>query len=883
MKLNDFALRYLKGQKKHTIFTETAIVLSVALLTVLLSAVSIYRASAYNSAKVENGTYHILFNSLDKQSLLSIRNMDIFSETENYSVSAYTSSTDMDFGQLEKENMEIMYLSRHGLLMNDTFLRINADELTMLPEAMFAVKEGRLPEKDGEIVISDKSAYMWDYPAVGDTVSAQLIGCYAKGSAQTVIAESEEIPSQLTEKFDVAEVQTVEFTVVGISEEYNFVDYSDTRLKSYSYLTDNLLARFSDKANDLYWDLHDSFYAQGMEIDNFDYSMNGELLNSEGKGVEAKFYTAKLFIILYLCVIFIMFCERLVIDTAFEISAKERVKQFGLLKAVGASHKQIFAVTLWEAVYLAVPGSIVGTLAGLACSAGIFGIIKNAQLGDISAVLEFKISPYVYVTAVIAGILWVCISAVATGLRVIRATPVDAIRSAGRYDKVTVPSKMSGLAQGKSFTSAYASLSVGRNKKRFIVTMVSMVMSITLFTGFSYGIELVQDKSEKEFSYNRYPYDYEIAFSSLTPEGALYEVEQMKESGYFVNTGYDTFAALYAESDKLGLSPASSIYNSYCMIYLHPISRDMYESSITADNAQTYDSLLETGSMLICPDLYDKDGSITERVYDTIPTSITAARFFMQTGEFMPEETIPVGGSYTTDNRIYYSTGNLICAVIPEEIYLNRLYEIGADANTALYEAPDGVPQYVYSGNIIADAADGMEEQAQAYLSRHYYNMYSDNALDMERSASRIKVIELAGGFIIAVVALIAVVNIVNTISSNVQNRTSELAMLRACGMTRSRLYRVVVREGGLYAVTAGIISLVLVEGAILIIQLPFMTYTHDLTMEDLGLEFSYIIPIIYIAAATLAAFAVAAAATWLPVKKICAAPVAQQIDAVES
>lgn len=77
MKLNEIVLRYLKGQKKHTVLTVLAIIVSVAFMTIILSAVSVYRAASLNISRETNGTYHIVFNGLDKQQLIDIRSMDI--------------------------------------------------------------------------------------------------------------------------------------------------------------------------------------------------------------------------------------------------------------------------------------------------------------------------------------------------------------------------------------------------------------------------------------------------------------------------------------------------------------------------------------------------------------------------------------------------------------------------------------------------------------------------------------------------------------------------------------------------------------------------------------------------------------------------------------
>lgn len=889
MKLYQIALRYLKGQKKHTVMTITAIVLSVAFMTVLLSAISVYRASALNAAEVTNGTYHVVFNGLDKPSLVAIRSMDIFDKTEIYSVSSYSSSTEMDFGQMQKDNATVEYLTLYGNLVDDNFLRVKADELTMLPDNMHTVTEGRMPEKDGEIVISAKSAYMWDYPAIGDTVTAKLITCSAKSGGESVIPDG--TPDILAEKFDIDDVTDISFTVVGYSDEYNFVDYSDTRLKSYSYLTDNLLARFSENTNDLYWDMDHAFKAQGMEIDDYSYGMNQELLDLEGKGVTAKFSRAVFFCVMYLCVIFIMFCVRLVIDNSFEISSKERIKQYGLLKAVGASKKQIFSLTLWEALYLAVPGVIIGILLGTVCSAGIFAAVKNlgylhsaSDVYDLSSMLEYDIRPYVYITSAVIGVLWVCVSAVATGMRSIRATPVEAIRSAGKKDKLSIPKKPSKLAKGGSFIPAYSSLSVKRNKKRYIITMISMVMSITLFTGFSYGMELAEDKLEREFNVSRAPYDYNVDYRTFNPDSVYDEISAMEQTGYFTDIQYDAVISLYGNTEAMGISPSTELYEGgSALIYLRPVSRETYEKYIIPDSGVSYDELAESGSIMVCGRIYDLEDDSSYPVYDAVPESVTVQPFITNEMMFLDEMTFDIAGSYTTENVLYRSSGSIINAVTTEENYAKALAECGIDSSTYKYTAENGSEYYVYARSIYANAAGGYEEQSESYLDRHYYDSYRNNREDMSRSYSYLKIVRLAGYFIIAIIALIAAVNIVNIISANVLNRTSELAMLRACGMSDKQLHMLVLREGMIYAAAAGIISLALTELAVLVIQIPFLTHFNDLTMEDLGIRLSFIKPVPYIAIAAAAAFAVAAAASYLPARRIIKSPIVENIESSES
>ncbi|MDE6591667.1 MAG: FtsX-like permease family protein [Oscillospiraceae bacterium] len=878
MTLKEISFKYLTGQKKHTIMTIIAITISVAFMTVLLSAVSVYSASSLNVAREENGTYHVLFSGLDKQSLVAIQSMDIFEETEYYSVSAYTDSVDIDFGQNEDDSARMEYLMLAGDVVNDSFLRIKG-EISLLPAEMTALTAGRMPEKDGEIVISAASSPLWGYPEIGDVVMAGLITCVPKGSGQEA---PEFIADSLRENFDVAEIAEISFTVVGFSERYNMVDYSDTRLRSYSYLTDNLLARFSEKTNDLYWDMDEAFSAVGLEIDDFDYSLNQQLLDAEGKGVDAKFSRALFFAVMYLFVIFIMFCVRLVIDNSFEISSKERIKQFGLLKAAGASKKQVLALVLWEALYLAIPGVILGLLLGSVCAYGVYGAVAglpalNAGGLRLSDTLVYEVRPYVYITSAVIGIVWVCVSAVATGLRSINATPVQAIRMTGKNEKITVPRRPSKMGQGGSFIGAYSSLSIKRNKKRYIITMLSMVMSIVLFTGFSYGARLAEESIENDFDVIRAPSDYTVGHISLSPVEAIHRAQEMTATGLFDYAQADTYISLYADVESFGLGADSELYERGSLIMnLRPVNRETFEKYISTD--VTYDDIDEGGAIIICSDMYKDGSSFDYRIYDSAPGPVTAQPFIADTLDFLdPVKATPVG-LYTTDNRTYRSSNNIITAVIGEENYLALLEVCGRDNKTHTINLDNGESYYAFNRDILANAAPGQEENALIWLDRHFYGSYSDNSSERAEAMAVLSAVRLLGYFVIGIIALIAAVNIVNIISANVLGRTSELAMLRACGMSDKQLRGLILRESALYAAAAALISLIMVEGAIGIIHIPFLTHFHDLYLEDLGFKLSFITPLKYLIIAAAAAFITAAAASLAPAGRIVKTSIVESI-----
>ncbi len=886
MKLRQISLRYLKGQKKHTIMTIIAIITATAFMTVMLAAVSVYRAAALNICEKTNGTYHILFNGLTKEQLISVRSMDIFEETQLYSVSSYTSNTAVDYGQMENDGANIEYLLLNGTPVDDVFLRFNADELTMLPDSMKKIIEGRLPQKDGEIVLSARSTYMWGYPDIGDTVTAEIVTCAPKTDSGNTY---ENIPAVLSETFDITGITQISFTVVGISEDSNIVDYSDTRLKAMSSSTDNMLARFSSETNDLYWDLHYAFADAGYEIDDFTYGMNQELLDLEGKGVEAKFSQALFFALVYLVVIFLMFCVRMVIDNSFEMSAKERIKQFGLLKAVGASGRQVFSLVVWEAVYLAVPGVILGILAGTVCSALIFSAIKNlpylnTNTGEynLGEMLVFEIEPYVYISSALIGVLWVVVSAVSTGMRSIRSSPVEAMGAAGKRDKVNVPKRPTGLEKGVSFITAYSGLSIKRNKKRYIITMVSMVMSIVLFTVFSYAAQIADNKITKEFEENRAPYDYAIQTGVLNPSDIHETTEKMISSGYFENVQYDCLIRFFASNEDMNIIQGCGFEGEGMAVHLHPVSRETFDSFITAESGISYDELEASGKLLINPIMSDKAGNQLYRFTESPAEIIKAEPFIDSMVMFLDPVDFKTAGTYTTDNRLYYSLNNTVSAIMAESAFESLAAQLGIDSSSTSVTTDNG-SFTVFMRTVHANTVTGAEADAVNFLDRNFYDSYTNNIAEMNKARSELGIVKTVGYFAVLIIALIAAVNIANIISTNVLGRTSELAMLRACGMSDKQLHKLVFSESLIYACLASFSSLLIVEAAVFIIQIPFKTHFHDLNFDELGFTLSAVEPLKYIAIAAAVSFIVAAAASWLPAKRIINSSIVENIRNTES
>ena len=179
--------------------------------------------------------------------------------------------------------------------------------------------------------------------------------------------------------------------------------------------------------------------------------------------------------------------------------------------------------------------------------------------------------------------------------------------------------------------------------------------------------------------------------------------------------------------------------------------------------------------------------------------------FHLKDQEAQESHTLPIAA--LTDDRYYSPLNGLAATVIVSSGYLHRLeskpyrqkLEITFDeeydkaTESRVLEAVEESPYY--SDIDISSKIDSME--------------------NIKESQGRM--MEFGVGIVI-ILALIGIMNYVNTVSSNIQNRLGELAVLESIGMTKNQMKKMLVREGLLFAGISLVLSSTLGVGATYVI-----------------------------------------------------------------
>jgi putative ABC transport system permease protein len=263
----------------------------------------------------------------------------------------------------------------------------------------FDIVEGRAPESAGEIVIDKASADTTDYQP-GDTVPVQtrvgadeyeLVGVArfatadSPGGASVVLWRTEEAQGLIGEpgRFDAVAAVADE----GVSQR-ELVDAIETQL--------------SDEGQ------------TGLEV------LTGDEITEETQSdIQQSLSFITVFFGVFAAIAVVV--GSFVIYNSFSIIVAQRTREMALLRAVGASRRQVRRAILVEAVVVGLVGSVAGFVAGLGVASAL-GSFMNLPEGALA------ILPTSVATAIVSGVLVTVTSALIPARRASRVPPVAAMR-----------------------------------------------------------------------------------------------------------------------------------------------------------------------------------------------------------------------------------------------------------------------------------------------------------------------------------------------------------------------------------------------------------------------------------------------------------------------
>lgn len=322
-----YALESLKKNRARTIVTVIGIMLSLSLFTAVLEGAYSGVMFLRNNETEKEGKYHGAFGMITDETADRIAHDK---EIDEYELAGYAGAGIDQSGRVYSVESVNSKSQMHKYILY----------------------EGRMPENSREIAVSGSYAYSEDAVNIGDTLTLMMYS----GTELSITDLYDLSEDQITKKF----IQK-EYTVTGIIFAYDTPeDFTDVNACTAGENTGYYNCYYTLKKPSSYYDFTDR---QEYSVYTKDHSDLLELyFTVRNESVSDMIYGYAVILILI-----ILFGSVLLIYNSFSISVSERTRQFGILKSVGATKKQIRSGVIYEAFVL----SLIAVPAGLALGCGI--------------------------------------------------------------------------------------------------------------------------------------------------------------------------------------------------------------------------------------------------------------------------------------------------------------------------------------------------------------------------------------------------------------------------------------------------------------------------------------------------------------------------------
>lgn len=423
----------VKGNLKSSKAKSVLICITIMLTTTLLTSVGIICNNwlkTNKAATIEySGSFEGIYKRVNKDKLDIIKN--------NASIDQYGIYKAIGTSQYEDSNLGLIY----------------ADN-TIKNMANIKFEDGTMPEKENEIAIESGYLNLLNNGAkIGDKIKLSY-----ESLSTGEIKEKEFILSGILQTSDISKAQKSYSAI--ISKSYFVSEEVDENTKYNVYI--NIVKPKKLTADEVKESILS--IAKNMGIEEYDVRINTDYINASNPDpqVIAGGIVVALIIIL---------SSMLVIYSIFYVSVINKVHEYGKLRAVGATKRQIRKIILREGFILS-------------CISIPLGIAIGYLIGQVVILKALKMDRYgvggmnifIAIGVAVITVISVLLSFLKPMKMACNISPVEAMRYDGNDSK---QKKRKGYEEINLKKITFANLS--RNKKRTVITLLSLSLSGILF------------------------------------------------------------------------------------------------------------------------------------------------------------------------------------------------------------------------------------------------------------------------------------------------------------------------------------------------------------------------------------------------------------------
>ena len=697
-------------------------------------------------------TWHALYRNVDESTVMKL--------AAHHDVKTYGLRSDAGYMNLEDATVSMMYMDRTGMELYKVKL-----------------KEGQLPQNENDIVVSKGILEaLGQNGKIGDTIT---------------------VPYQILKDDGLDYTKEKEFRICGFlaDNESSKEQKQYTSLVSEAFLkaeipVEQVKYRFLLQVNGQKGNTT-ADYTETIQNIARQFGISEDDMNINKEYLAANYVDPATIPVIVGIMLIVVLAGIITIYSVYYVSMNQRVREFGKLKAIGATKRQLRQIVLREGMGVALFAIPIGLLIGtVAVKVVLLQFVEHAKDSNVLITEAYKV---VAKGEVQLYYWWIYLLAIAVTLCTVYLSLMKPMRMAAKVSEIEAMRYQGGSKRQKSSRKGYQFLNIGRltkrnlaeNKKKSTITIVSMAVTgifvMMVATVLSCANPMESAKSSIVGQYEISPivesgnkehpeYEWaEVQKNNPLNEGLKQQIEELDGV-----ERVDVFTALKVSGGPFEEKIGTEFINGVPEEYAEELKKGITEGNVTYEELKSGDKVILDRALLHWyPDIKVGD-KLKLNIHDGDNT-------------FQKEIEVAAIGEYGT------GLTNYNCLIMAKE---------GAEKLTI-----NNSSSYF---QVIADKDydEALEASLQAIVDgsgrlqmRTWKNEYDtwENAIQMTRGACY--------AFII-ILAAISIMNLINTMINSVHVRKKELGMMQAIGMSDRQLMKMLQLEGIFYTVGTLIISI---------------------------------------------------------------------------
>ncbi|WP_346928457.1 FtsX-like permease family protein [Clostridium sp.] len=766
--------RYIIKNKKRIVFIALGIMLSMALIVSLSTISEALKESLYQKMVDDSG---------------GIYDMDLY--TRGF----------FNFDELRKDNMiedmtVVIPVGRYDIPNTENTLEIASYDDNATDILNFQLIEGKYPEKDNEIALEK---WMLDlFPEkynIGDKIKIPYKITYRGRNTEFFYKDDE-----------------AEFIITGLfkntfrnyyapseGKAYITPKYAEQLLNKNKITVQEAESRAYITANPMYSaktvveKLVESDYSQG------DFSLNYAKLDLKD---QYKKYDS----IMYFIFMVLMIISSIIIYNIFNVSVSERTKEIGMLRAIGCPPWKIKMMILGEGFLMAIVFIPLGILFGNWITRLIIKISTGIDnLGSI-----FSMDIKILLIAIFIGVITILIGSYFPAKKASTISPVRAISGSnnlnldGNKIRASLDHK-TNISQKISFEGHMAYANLLRNKKRFLTTSLSLIITITMFMVINYiigstnPVAVFKDSFGADFKLNSKMGILDEKISSIPGVKIVSKNKQRSTTIEFPREIFTEEGIKHLETEaKMG-----GFLNQL-------LEQNRYELGVEAygysdKDLEKLNEYIIEGEIDIEKMKKEKILIVAQHLNENNYTNIKVGDILnLQCAKF------DISGTFLEIGMPDFEVG----AIVSEEAFkdIDKEASVMAIVSEKAMEDYMNVYGYQHFDLVLDKGAD--YEKTEALIKEKLNDERDLEILSFREELAKVKrnniQIVFAMYSVVIVVAIVSIINLINIMNMSAIMRKKEFGFMRAMGLSEKQVKKIIRREGAIYGVVSGGIAVVL-------------------------------------------------------------------------